>query len=212
MGHVATSSVLDLQDMQARFMAMVPQIQRRAQRAFRACTAELREEIVAEVVADCFIWYRRLVELGRINDAHANALAHYSIKRIASGVQVGCRRNRFDTASRYARLKTGMRREPLYWRDSDTGEWHEMLLEAPGASPADLAAARIDIRHWFSTLSIRNRAIAVALAAGERTHRVAEQFGLSSGRIAQMRREFAKSWLALHGLGPNGREPSLATA
>lgn len=206
MTHLATSSMLDQQDWQAHFMSMVPQIRRRAKHAFRVCTAELREEITAQVVADSFIWFRRLVELGRVDDAHANALARFSIKRIGSGIEVGCRRNKYDTLSRYARLRSGMRREPLQWRDRDTGEWHEMLLESRVASPAELAAARIDVRHWFSTLTLRQRAIALSLAAGERTHRVAERFGLSRGRISQMRRELAESWFRLHGLVVNGRE------
>lgn len=97
-------------------------------------------------------------------------------------------------------------------RDLATGEWREALLESRRASPAEMAAVRIDFQHWLSTLSVRDRAIALALAAGEKTYRVAARFALSCGRIAQMRRELAVSWFALHGLDSDGCESSAIAA
>ena len=54
--------------------------------------------------------------------------------------------------------------------------------------------------------------IALLLAVGERTCDVARRFGLSSGRIAQLRRELSETWWQFHGLDPNGQalEPAAA--
>lgn len=207
-----TSSVHDATSWQFRFTERLPEIQRRAHAAFRNCSVELRTELIAEVTADCCVWFHRLAELGREPDEYVIALTRYAIKRVGCGLQVGNARNKFDVSSRYGQLQLGICRESLQWRDTDAGEWHEMTLESRGASPAEIAALRIDLRHWLSTLTLRQRAIALALAAGYETYRVAERFKLSRGRISQLRREFAASWHQLHGLDADGREPSTLAA
>jgi len=52
----------------------------------------------------------------------------------------------------------------------------------------------MDIRAWLETLTPRNRAIAALLAVGESTGETAKRFGLSSGRISQLRGELCESW------------------
>ncbi len=52
---------------------------------------------------------------------------------------------------------------------------------------------------WLRTLSKRNRQIARALAVGETTNAVAQQFGLSAGRISQLRNLFRAHWERFHG-------------
>lgn len=197
---------------QARFLGMLPKIQRFARQAFRNCSAELREELIAQVVADAYIWYRRLVERGREEHAHASVLASFSIKRVGSGLQVGNARNALEPLSRYCQLRTRVRVQSLQRYDSDSGEWREMLVACRQASPAELAAARIDVPHWLSTLSLRDRAVALMLAAGQETRQVAARFNLSPGRISQLRRSLQSNWLAFHGLDVNGCELNGAAA
>ena len=74
-------------------------------------------------------------------------------------------------------------------------------MEDRHAGPAETAAARIDVAAWLRTLSKRNRKIANALAGGERSSVVAKQFGLSCGRISQLRDWFRRQWHEFQGEG-----------
>jgi hypothetical protein len=53
---------------------------------------------------------------------------------------------------------------------------------------------RIDFRDWLATLSGRNRQVVDDLMAGEGTGEVARKFGLSPGRVSQLRRQFEGDW------------------
>ena len=74
-----------------------------------------------------------------------------------------------------------------------------MVPEDRTATPAEVATARIDIRAWLETLTPRNREIASVLAVGESTAETAKRFGLSSGRISQLRGELCGSWKRFSG-------------
>ena len=61
-------------------------------------------------------------------------------------------------------------------------------------NPADVAGFWIDYQAWLARYDARKRKIAQALAVGGRTGEVAAEFGVTAGRIAQMRREFERDW------------------
>ena len=52
---------------------------------------------------------------------------------------------------------------------------------------------------WLDSFSSRDRKIAEALAEGGSTSEVARRFGITLGRVSQLRRKFEKSWLEFHG-------------
>lgn len=189
-----------------RFVKMLPRIEAFASRAFRHCNPELREELIAQVTADAFTAYRRLVELGREAEAFPSVLASFAVRKVRSGVQVGTARNQYDLSSRYCQIRTGARLERLHRQDEHGRKWQELLVEDRHCSPAEIAALRIDLGDWLGTLTLRDRAIAMLLAVGERTCDVARRFGLSSGRIAQLRGELSDAWWQFHGLDAQGRE------
>jgi DNA-directed RNA polymerase specialized sigma24 family protein len=198
-------SALDDPHWQDRFLRLLPRIRRLAYSAFRNCNAQLREELTAEVIADCYCAYHRLVELGREHRAHLTVLVSYAVKRVGSGLQVGSSRNLYDVSSRYSQLHSGIRIESLQCR-SEEGQWNELVVEDRRASPAQVAALRVDVAEWLGTLSLRDRAIALLLALGERTSDVARRLGLTPGRVSQLRRTLAKSWAEFHGFDPTERE------
>jgi hypothetical protein len=198
-------STSQLQEWQVRFLKILPRIQQLASVAFRRCETELRQELVAEATGYCYCAYHRLVQLEREHHAHPTTLVRFAVKRVGSGLQIGCSRNRFDVMSRYSRLRSGLRVQSLTGHTTDGG-WRELVPESTRASPADMAALRVDFAQWLCTLSQRDREIALLLGAGERTFAVAERFQISSGRVSQLRRSFEKSWLRLHGLNEYGQE------
>jgi hypothetical protein len=182
-----------------RFVSMLPAIERYAGRRFRNKLCEERQELIAEVVAIAFRMFVRLVERGKTDLAYPSPLAAYSCRQVAMGRRLGTPLNVNDITSEYCRRRKGVWVQSLHRCDRKTGVWREILAEDHRATPADLAAARIDVPEFLDTLSARNRNVAEQLAAGESTTCVARMFRLSLGRISQLRRELSDAWKRFHG-------------
>ena len=182
-----------------QYLAMLPAILRHARMAFRHLDRESRAEAMQEVIANTFLAFARLVELGKSDLAYAHPLAGYAVAQFRAGRRVGCRFNVRDVLNpgcqRLKRVK--VERLDRYHRPDQ--KWLEAVVEDHRTSPADQAAFRIDFPEWLGLLSTRNRKIAEALAAGESTGKVARRFSLSNGRISQLRRELEHSWRSFHG-------------
>jgi hypothetical protein len=191
----------------AAFLALLPAIRRSAQIAFRKVPLELRHDLIAEVIANCFVAYVRLVELGQTDRASASPLARFAIAQIRVGRRVGSRLRVGDALSTYAQYRKQFFVERLDYFDADEGCWEEILVEDKRATPADVAACRIDFAEWLRRLTARLRKIALALAAGGTTTDVAEQFGLSPARISQLRQWLKESWEAFQGGPEIGGQP-----
>src|SRR5262249_16572931 len=58
----------------------------------------------------------------------------------------------------------------------------------------DQAAFRIDFPLWRCTRSERDRRVIDALMAGGRAREFSQKFGLSPGRVSQLRRDFMEDW------------------
>jgi hypothetical protein len=186
---------------QAQFLAMLPRIRRQAHHAFRQLNLELRDELVAEVVAFAYCAFADLARRSRLEVAYSTPLAHYAIRRVCSGRKAASPMNRNDAHSHYGRRLSGLPTARLDQPDEASGHWRQFLVEDRHAGPAEIAAARIDVAAWLRTLSKRNQKIAKALAGGERSSVVAKQFGLSCGRISQLRDWFRRQWQEFQGEG-----------
>jgi hypothetical protein len=185
---------------QAGFLEIAPAIQRFARVAFRHLDPASREEAVAEAIAAALVAYRRLVELGRQHIAYATPLARYAVLHVLSGRHVGGRQNHTDVLSKSAQRRHGFRVESLSRANRDGTHWVEKLVtEDRRATPAEVAATRIDFRSWLATLSSRDRRLAKLLATGETTGEAARRFGVTPGRISQLREHFRRSWERFHG-------------
>jgi hypothetical protein len=187
-----------IENAQEVFLAMLPRIRRQAHRAFGHLDLELRDELVAEAVAFAFCAFVGLARQGRLALAYPTPLADYAIRRVCSGRKAACRMNRNDVLSHYARRSNGLSIKRLDRRD-ESGQWTQILVEDRHAGPAETAAARIDVSAWLGTLSKRNQKIAKALAVGEGNSSVAKRFGLSCGRISQLRAWFRSAWEQFQG-------------
>ena len=179
-----------------RFVAMLPQIKQQAQLAFRSRQPEEREELVQEVIANCYVAFARLVELDKVDLAYPTPLASYAVRQVVSGRRVGSRLNVRDVMSPANRRVTV---EPLQHYDRRDCEWKEALVEDKHAGPAETAAARLDVAKWFRKLPSTKRRVARVLATGETTQATAKKFSLTAGRVSQLRRELQASWQVLQG-------------
>ena len=169
----------------AKFLSLLPAIREQARFAFRNEEPERRQELTAEVVANCWAAFVRLVERGLIDVVYATPLAQYAIKQVRDGRRVGAKLNVRDVSSEYCQRSKRFTVERLDKFDDRKGEWKEVLVEDRNAGPAETAAARIDIADWFASLPRHKRKIAQTLATGETTKRTARQFHVSPGRISQ---------------------------
>jgi hypothetical protein len=182
-----------------QFLAMLPRIRRQALVAFRDRGAEARQELAAEVVANAFCAYTRLVRRGKHDLAYPTPLAKYAIRQVRDGRRVGGRLNSQDIMSPGAGRLHGFTVERFDKKDQQTGILNEQLVEDRRAGPAATAAARLDLAAWLRSLSRRNRKIAKALSVGETTGGVAQQFGLSAGRVGQLRLWLREHWETFQG-------------
>jgi hypothetical protein len=188
-----------------RFLEMLPRIRHRARRAFRMIRPERKAELIQEAIANAYCAFAALVQRGKSDVAYATPLANFAIRQVIAGRQVGTKPNLRDVMSPQAHLAYGLDVERLDTFDEVQGEWRAALVEDRHATPADIAAARIDVAAWLRSLSQRNRRIAKTLAMGETTSSVARQFELSLARISQLREELRTSWERFH---ERGQQPA----
>ena len=175
---------------QLAFVAMLPEIQQRLQRAFRHLDPASREESIAEGVVHCLLSYSRLHDQGRAEVASSSNLAWYATLAVKRGRPAGNRMNGKEPLSRYAQVGKRIQVEHL------PGGWIDVLVEDTRASVPDQVAAKLDVGAWFATLSRRMKRIARDLAYGFSTSEVAEKHGVTPGRISQLRRALEESWAA----------------
>ena len=196
---IAQAKHLHAQSLQEEFLNLLPSIRTQARLAFRKEKPELREELIAEVIANCFVAFARLIDRGLDEVIYATPLTNFAIKQVRSGRKVGGSLNVNDVSSRYSQQTKGFVVEELDHFDQQNEEWKEILIEDRHAGPAETAASRIDFGQWLRSLPKRTRRVAETLASGETTTKAARKHGVSAGRISQMRRELMDNWQAFQG-------------
>jgi len=183
----------------ARFVAMIPGIRKHLRFVFRHSPSAIRQEWIDDALAQAFVLFAHLVHRKRAHLAYATALARYAAHHVRQGGLIGLRVKRRDVTSRAAQRRFGFR---LTSADQCWGQsqlpFRELLCESRYATPAEIAAIRIDLARWLSLLSGRQREIAQCLAVGDSTGLVASRFQVSPGRISQIRLELETQWRRFH--------------
>ncbi len=186
-------------DWHADFLKMLPKIADHASFSFRHLNGDSRDEMIQEVVANACTAYARLVEQGRADAATWSSLARFAIRQVRDGRKVGSGLNIRDVCSHHCQIRKGVHVQNLSRWDEQEQEWTEMVIEDRHATPADVAAFRVDFRQFLKSLSRRNRKLALQLAKGHATSWVACQFKISAGRVSQLRRKLFEDWQRFHG-------------
>ena len=185
---------------QAGFLSVLPAVRTHARIRFRRLPAERREEAVQEAIASACVSYQRLAARGRLHAARPSTLATFAVHFVRNGRHVGGGQDAAgDALSPAAQARHGFRTASLDPRDRASGGWRQVAVEDRRTAVPDLAAFRVDFARWLRTLARRDRRIVAALAAGEGTGAVAGRFGLSPGRVSQLRRRYEHLWHAFHG-------------
>ena len=176
------------------FLRMLPIICLHARVSFRGLDAESREEMVQNSITNAMIAYARLYDLGKVELAYPSVLGRYAVSQTREGRITGNHLCINDVSSAYAQRAKGIIVERLDEYDSTTDEWQEVLIQDRHCGPFDIVRMKLDFAAWLRSLPTKLRRIAKMLAAGETTTVAAEKFGLSLGRISQVRAELRTSW------------------
>jgi hypothetical protein len=181
---------------QQNFLAIVPAVESHAKVRFRGCDVADREEQVAEAVAAACLSYYQLSQQKKLDQAFTSTLADYAVRRVTQDRHVGGHQSSRDALSPLARKRHNFTITSLPIRDDGQDGWQAVVWEDRKTSPADVAAFRLDFAQWLRTLQRRDRRIIDHMAAGYGTTAVARRFGVSLGRVSQLRRRYERQWAA----------------
>jgi hypothetical protein len=185
---------------QAGFLQVLPAVQTHAQIQFRRLPAGRKEEAIQEAIASACVSYQLLAAQGRLHVVRPGTLARFAVHAVRNGRHVGGRQDTVrDALSKVAQDRHRFRIGTIEDSDVESPQWSRVAVAERRASVPDVAAFRIDFAAWLKTLNRRDRRIIIALAAGEGTARVADHFGLTAGRVSQLRRRYERLWLSFQG-------------
>lgn len=124
--------------------------------------------------------YRDLYLSGRGHYYGAKQIAYYAALQAGDGRAFGCKRSR-DTI------------QPA---DVDCKQvaWLENIAGSDASNPAEIVPVKMDCAAWLASMSPKLRRLAEMLGAGASTTEAAIEFGVSLGRVSQIRRELSDSW------------------
>lgn len=132
-----------------------------------------------ELIADAEAWAWEFAQTAGPR-ATLPSIAWYAVKRVTS-------KRRFRGSSR----SIDHPRHRPQWSVSgmDVADYSRS-----GDNPSLIVMAKLDTAAWLQTLTARHKAITLLYAAGWRTEEIAELFGVTSGRISQIRKELLDLW------------------
>jgi len=181
----------------AAFLAALPIVLKVARFRFRRVPcSDTREDCICETVALCWVWYIRLVRKGRNPAAFIATPAKYGATAVISGRRV-CGQ---EKANYLLSRRCQRRREFTVWALSETatmtGDMIEQAMRDNTRTPVlDQVQFRCDFPAWKERLTVLKQQIVDRLALGHRTKDLAQEFGLSAGRISQLRKELFTDYL-----------------
>lgn len=193
-------------DWQEGFLKVLPAVQQHAESRFRRLGADRRDEAIQETIAAACVSFQLAAAQGKLNVVHPNSLADFAVRHTRTARHVGggqdaakdvmspsCQRRQHVEV-----ISIDRHRLPASLRDGTDG-WKRIAVEDRKAAIPDLAAFRIDFTQWLQMFTHRDREIIGFLGGGDTTMAVAERFGLSEGRVSQLRRKFERLWRTFQG-------------
>jgi hypothetical protein len=180
----------------ARFLIIMPRIEIHATIYFRHVKCpDRRADKVAETLALAWKWFVRLSQRGKDPLMFPSALASYAAKHVRSGRKVCGQDKAKDAMSEIAQQRHGFTVSSLPDGSSLHGNvFDEALQDNTRSEVPEQVAFRIDFPAWRLTRTDRDRRIVDDLMVGERTMDVSKKFGVSPGRISQLRTDFHQDW------------------
>jgi hypothetical protein len=194
--------------LEVRFLALLPALRHHAQIVFRNIPcSDTRDDKIAESVALAWKCFRALAERGKPIERFRTTFLFTVIRAVRNGRRLlGMEKSKDAMSGRAQRrhhfavlgpptdggLPLG---RPGSRASGEEGGWGALGANAVTPVPVQ-AAFRIDWRRFFARLSSRDRRMARFLALGNTGSQTAAAFGLTQGRVSQLRRQWHDAWTA----------------
>ena len=200
--------------LQSQFLDLLPRIETHARIYFRYIRcSDTRAEKVAETVAVAWRWFKRLAERGKDISRFVTVFIRYAARAVKCGRRAVGSDRANDVLSPVAQRRHGFTVESLPTSTQRSFEsihsvvkgqeeidaYEERLHDNSVTPPPDAAAFRLDFPRFLGELSERDREMAMYLSLDHSGKRTAKRFGISPGRVTQLRRRWCEEWRASQG-------------
>ena len=143
-----------LAELRDRFVAIRERIERHARIYFRHIRCWFKkDDLIAETIALCWKWFRRLAEKGKDARGFASVLASFAARAVKSGRRVAGQLKIKDVMSELCQQRHGFYVGKIPdFSTLEANPLSEALCETPDHDPARLAAFRCDMPLWLARL------------------------------------------------------------
>lgn len=192
-----SSSPAPIGGIQAHFLAALPRMEDTLRYLLRNVRPASRaDELHADALGLLWRYWLSVTESGRQPADMVGPLVFRAVQAVKNGRSVvGQERSRSVTSPVAPTRERFVRHS---WPDDGPADrpldWFDTVAIRASDRPAETAAFTLDFEDWLSQLPDRWERIAKELATGTRTMDVARTFGLSDGRVSQLRAALADSW------------------
>jgi hypothetical protein len=206
---------------QAAFLHLLPRIRVHAEIYFRGVRCpQTRADHISETIGLAWKWFLGLRARGKDACGFPMAFASVTARAVRSGRRVCGQEAARDALSPVAQQRHGFTVTPLrdsvrrpftdiasVVRDREALDGYQERLGGNMVTPpAEAAAFRLDFPQFLQGLSDRDRELAMFLSLGHSPQRAATTFGLSAGRVSQLRKRWSQQWRSCQGEDGGGQE------
>jgi hypothetical protein len=195
--------------LQTTFQSLLPRIEQHGSIYFRHLRCpQTREDAIQEMRSLAWKWLIRLTKKGKDVNEFPITFVQLLARAVASGRRLNGMEKAKDALNPATQRRHGFRVENF---DSSTSTSHERLHASPHGQEQqdtfeerlrdntltpipDQVAFRIDFAQWRRSRCDRHRRIIDQMMLGDRTLDLSRKFGISPGRVSQLRREFHDEW------------------
>jgi hypothetical protein len=192
--------------LEARFLAVLPRIRTHAKIAFRHVRCpDARDDKVAETVAMAWMWFARLDARGKDPGRFPMAIARFAVQAVNCGRRLCGQERTGDVLSALSPQRYGFAVESMEQMGSAwavSASFGDRLANNTKTPVFDQVAFRLDWPAFFATLPARDRRLATFLSLGNSASIAAVRFGLTEGRVSQLRREWWRGWQRFQNADP----------
>ena len=130
-----------------------------ARGAFGHLKADLRQDLIQEVIANCMVAYVRLFEKGKVALAYPTVLTRFAIAQVRDHRRVGAKLNVKDVLSGYCQKRKRVVIERLDKFDEEENAWMDAVVQDTRSAPvSEIVAFRCDFAEWLKSLRRRELA------------------------------------------------------
>lgn len=195
--------------LQDAFLELVSRIETHGHIFFRHMRCSHKKaDAIQEMQSLGWMWFLRLAQRGKDVNQFVTVFVTLLARAVNNGRRLAGMNKAKDAMNEKAQRRHGFKVEslPSSPRTShenlhanphgqETQDALEEILQDNTQTPVpEQVAFRQDFPAWRLTRSERDRRLVDDLMVGERTQDVAARYGLTQGRVSQLRRDFLKDW------------------